>query len=168
MNWISKYAIALFIMLAVILVVRKLCGEDVSHYFTKKISRQKTKTFTFEIALIVDPSNDEKVKATKSFLEDSFPGQTYQQWSGVQVDGCPTVNPLGLDEWHPASKLVGIAMAHKRIWEEFLFRDTSPDEDIYVVVFEDDAVCAVARCGDLAIEQIRQFEMKFMTFLWII
>ena len=132
--------------------MRQLNDEEISSLFTIYL---RQRDISFEIALIVDPSDTEKVKKSTAFLQESFPGQIYQQWSGVHADRCPTINPLGMDEWHPAAKLVGIAMAHKRIWEEFLFTDSSTDEDAYLIIFEDDALCAVDRCGDLAIEQIR-------------
>ena len=110
--------------------------------------------FKLEIAMIAEPSNIE----SKSFMEKSFPGLSYQHWTGVHVEGgCPTVmEPLGMvDNRHDPTQLVGCALAHKIIWEDFLFRDVISDADSYLLIFEHDAACAVPGCGDLAIEAIR-------------
>lgn len=100
-----------------------------------------------EISMIVDTGNAEKYAKSKTFMSSYFPDDILiKEWSGVYAEGCPTVKPLGQDEWHSPAKLVGISMAHKRIWEEYIFRNKTSESD-YLIVLEDDIICAVSLWG---------------------
>ena len=60
------------------------------------------------------------------------------------------------DEKLIASRFAMIsALAHKTVWKEFISKDESSNTDSYLIVFENNAACAVPGCGDLAIEAIR-------------
>lgn len=126
-----------------------------------------------EIAMIIESNKHTQAQV---FFNHSFPNRDdydndalqFYEWSGVFAGECGTSPPNTYhDKSHTRAKIIGITMAHKRVWEDFAhrnFKDKDKDNDklsnklnknSYIIVFEHDAICERRDCGRLAIEQIR-------------
>jgi hypothetical protein len=98
----------------------------------------------------------------QAFVADAFSqsGAEFSvvgEWQGVFSGACPTTKNMTTftDSAHSEDKIVGITMAHSRIIRDFSNRHRSGQEKGHLVVFENDARCAVPNCGDRALDQIR-------------
>jgi len=138
-----------------------------NHYFKWKWS-----PLDIEVALITDTTNQDKVSQGYVFLDETFPESgtfhpnTYL-WSGLWAEECPTHPMENTDKDHNGSKIIGTTMAHYQIWQEFYRRhQDSENPQQRIIIFEDDAECAVPNCGDIAIKQLLKVDYDIVWLGW--
>ena len=86
-------------------------------------------------------------------------------WGGVYSSQCPRSKPY-VDEYHTASKMVGISMAHLRVLRDFHHRmKLSMDQNV-LIVFEEDAICGVPNCGERALNEVMSSKVDFLQMSW--
>jgi len=115
------------------------------------------------------------LRAAGTRLNDIFHGKVnITLWETFLLAECPTfdLKPV-FDEWHNGPKLVGVTTYHKMIWEEFVRRAEKMEsnasrslEDPYMIVFEQDAVCGIPNCGDLALQQVQETTADILYLGW--
>mmetsp|Transcript_1850 Transcript_1850/g.2551 ORF Transcript_1850/g.2551 Transcript_1850/m.2551 type:complete len:195 (+) Transcript_1850:3-587(+) len=83
---------------------------------------------------------------------------------------CPhNVTLSGEDDRHSRNKVLGITLQHLLLWQTFLYQNKGKQREnlsSYLVVFEDDANCAFANCGELALIEIRSTIADLLYLGW--
>ena len=128
-----------------------------------------------EVAIIIDTKNEQERKDADKFASGHLKrlvlrGFPIRKWGSVVAQGleCPT-HQQREDPNHTADKIVGITMAHKRIWEDFAARNanqTASDNSPFLIVFERDALCAVEDCGNHALNAIQSAREDLIYLGW--
>ena len=112
-----------------------------------------------------DPSLGHDAFIHRAFSRNSTPPVYY--WDGVYgIDQCPTTDVRYLDKNHSASKVIGIALAHYRIWQEFYRRHRDNDPESRILILEADIRCSREFCGDIAIEHINRTDKDVLFIGW--
>ena len=105
----------------------------------------------WEVGVIVDLQNTAKVSRNDKHIKSAFAGVApVHYWSALRRAGdCPTSNVKArADPWHSVEGIISSCLAHMFVWIEANRRykaDTAGSK--YLLVFEDDAVCAVRDCA---------------------
>ena len=127
----------------------------------RRTSADEMKSQLVEVAMIQNPNNRSDAFIREAFSPSRTPPVYY--WSGVYgVSACPTVEIYGIDERHTASKLIGITMAHFRVWQDFYWRHKSDDRGQRILILESDIHCSREFCGDIAIEHINRTDKDML------
>ena len=118
-----------------------------------------------EIAVIGKPNTRDETFIHRAFTLSPMPAVHY--WGGIYgVSECPT-NEVGyLDKNHNASKVIGITLAHYRIWQEFYRRYRDGDWKKRILILESDIRCGPKFCGDIAAEHINRTDKDFLFIGW--
>ena len=117
------------------------------------VDPNEARNFPVEIAMIQKSPEADEEFMRHAFTLTKLP--PIYHWEGVYVDhACPTVDPSHVDSYHSPKKIVGIAIAHFRIWQEFYRRYRNGDQDKRILIFESGLRCAQDFCGDIALEQV--------------
>jgi len=131
-----------------------------------------------EVAIIIDAADEQQRKEASKFASTHLKrlilrGVPIRKWGSVVAKGleCPTYQPNEINPTHWPDKIVGITMAHKRIWEDFAARNanqTSSDNSPFLVIFEKDAMCAVEGCGNHALKAIQgaKEDLVYLGWCW--
>ena len=124
-------------------------------------SDDEVKNQLVEVAMI--GRNEDFIR--EAFSPSSTPPVYY--WDGVYgLNECPTVEMSHLDQDHTASKIIGITIAHFRIWQEFYRRHRFGDEEQRILILESDIHCSREFCGDIAIEHINRTDKDLLFIGW--
>ena len=117
-----------------------------------------------EIAVLKKKANND-VFIHHAFTGNSTPPVYY--WDGVYgLDECPTTAVRHLDKDHSASKIIGIVLAHYRIWQEFYRRHRDGDPENRILILEADIRCSREFCGDIAMEHINRTDRDLLFIGW--
>ena len=126
----------------------------------------EVKSQLVEIAVIQNPNHRSDEFIREAFSPSRAVPPVYY-WDGVySVSECPTTEIQGLGTYHNASKLIGITMAHLRVWQEFYRRHRDGDHRRRILIFEADIHCAFEFCGDLALEHIDRSDRDVLYVGW--
>jgi hypothetical protein len=118
-----------------------------------------------EMAYICNPKDAAQTERARAFFDGAFgadspppPWHLFPAISGPP-GGCPTASFT--DKAGPA-KGIGIKISHKLVWSDFVRRHHHG----YLVVFENDAVCAVDNCGAAIKKALAQAKSAFVFLGW--
>ena len=118
-----------------------------------------------EIAYICNPDDAAQTNRARAFFSGAFGTNAPPTWyispaiPGPPA-GCPTVKYTDLKT--PPGKGIGTTLAHTFVWREFVRRH----QQGYLVVFENDAVCAVDDCGVAIRKALQQAKGAFVYLGW--
>lgn len=139
--------------------------QGVKKYLWKYLPNHESRNNLVEVAFLEKyPSRDRK------FIENAFSPQTRPPvyfWEGVYgISSCPTTPLKYIDKTHSASKIMGITMAHFRIWQEFYRRFRYDDQSRRLLILEGGVRCARSFCRDLAMEYINSVSEDILFLGW--
>jgi len=120
-----------------------------------------------EMAYICDPQNTTQTDRARAFVAGAFGAADPPAWHLFPAihgppGGCPTVAFTDKHAW-PA-KGIGTTLAHTLVWREFVRRHLHRHG--YLVVFENDVVCAVDNCGAAIKKALAQAKSAFVFLGW--
>jgi len=120
-----------------------------------------------EMAYICDPQNTTQTDRARAFVAGAFGAADPPAWHLFPAihgppGGCPTVAFTDKHAW-PA-KGIGTTLAHTLVWREFVRRHHHRHG--YLVVFENDVVCAVDNCGAAIKKALAQAKSAFVFLGW--
>jgi len=128
-----------------------------------------------EAAIILDVTNEKQRRDADKFASTHLRrlvsrGAPIHKWGSVVARGleCPTYHPKEINPTHWPDKIVGITVAHKRIWEDFALRysNQTSDNSPFLIVFEKDALCAVENCGHIALNVLSSAREDLVYLGW--
>lgn len=97
-----------------------------------------------------------------TMLKQNFEGKniSVNEFSGTRTElDCPYNRTIEGEDTkrYSRNKVLGITLRHILLWQTFLYQKERKyrDDSTYLVVFEDDADCAFANCGELTLDEIR-------------
>lgn len=147
--------------------LREVVGDSVCLW--ERASKINAKQKLVEIAVLVKKNPDGTVLTYDVFIHRAFTGNStpVYPWDGVYgLDACPTAEIEHLDEHHFPSKIIGLTLAHYRVWQEFYRRYRHHDPESRILIVEADVRCSREFCGDLAIEHIQRTDKDILFVGW--
>ena len=143
------------------------CGAN--DFLWVKVSDMSSGNKLVEIAILTKKINETIIR-NDEFINHAFTGDAkppVYYWTGVYgIDKCPTNDVFHIDQYHSASKIIGIVLAHYRVWQEFYRRYKDGDPERRILILEADVHCSRRFCGDIAIEHINRTDKDFLFIGW--
>ena len=130
-----------------------------TEFVWERVSDVDAKQKLVEIAVLTKKARNDEVFHNDAFIQHAFSSNTtpVYYWDGIYgVNECPTFDVRHLDKDHSASKVIGIVLAHYRIWQDFYRRYRNGDPESRILILEADVRCSRDFCGDIAIEEINR------------
>ena len=131
----------------------------------ERVANEVAENKLVEIAMIQKPNTHNTAFIHKAFTLSPMPSVYY--WDGIYgVSECPTTEVMFKDKYHDASKIIGITLAHFRIWQEFYRRYRDGDQRQRILILESDIHCHREFCGDIALEYINNTNKDILFIGW--
>lgn len=151
-------------------------ATDTSEDGTFEEASRKPSPGIVEVACITNMKNPDKVAMSYRMLNESWAHWNNKVpihlWDAVWTGACPTGSMAShqLDkDVHPPSKLIGISMAHQRIWQEYYRRHRHTGKRGYIVIMEDDAICEKTPwCSDQAQKHLETSTADLVYLGWCV
>ena len=141
-----------------------------AEFIWERVDDVSTKQKLVEIAVLKKKVRNETIVHKDAFIHHAFSMNSIPPvyyWDGVYgIDECPTTGVRHLDTDHSASKVIGIVLAHYRIWQEFYRRHKDSDPESRILILEADIRCSREFCGDIAIEHINRTDKDLLFIGW--
>ena len=141
-----------------------------SEFIWERVDDLDTKQKLVEIAVLTKKARNETIVHKDAFIHHAFSKNAtppVYYWDGVYgIGGCPTTGVKHLDKDHSASKVIGIVLAHYRIWQEFYRRHKDSDPESRILILEADIRYSRKFCGDIAIEHINRTDKDLLFIGW--
>ena len=150
--------------------------SDTSEDGTFEVASRQPSPGIVEVACITNMKNPDKVAMSYRMLNESWAHWNNKVpihlWDAVWTGACPTGSMAShqLDkDVHPPSKLIGISMAHQRIWQEYYRRHRHTGKRGYIVIMEDDAICEKTPwCSDQAQKHLQSSTADLVYLGWCV